>query len=104
MQLQAADLIVINGADYESWLAFTSLDTDRLLDTTEAIKNQLGEHPAQLMIWEAPSLPSVLERLRQQGVRSIVFEPSGNRPETGDYLAVMNPNLARLSAYSQNPH
>jgi len=40
-QLQAADLIVINGAGYESWLAFTSLDTDRLLDTTENIQDLL---------------------------------------------------------------
>ncbi len=223
-QLQAADLIVINGAGYESWLAFTSLDADRLLDTTEAIQDQLlpienatlhqhgpqgehshegtafttwldpqiaieqataiahglsvmvpaleesfktrlrllekrlneldrsfeqefsnmkdlplvfshpvyqylqkhyglnarsvhwepdtepgvkqwldfqnllREHPAKLMIWEAPPLPSVLERLQQQGIRSIVFEPAGNRLVSGDYFAVMNANLNRLSA------
>lgn len=229
-QLQAADLIVINGAGYESWLTFTSLDTDRLLDTTEAIKDlllpienatlhqhgpqgehshqdtaytswlnpqiaieqaraiargfsvmvpaqteafktrlallekRLGEldrsfeqgfsnmndqplvfshpvyqylqkryglnarsvhwepdtepgvrewldfqnllrgHPAKLMLWETPPLPSVLERLHQQGIRSIVFEPAANRPVTGDYFTVMNANLARLSAYSQQPH
>jgi len=40
-QLQAADLIMINGAGYESWLAFTSLDTGRLLDTTQDIKELL---------------------------------------------------------------
>jgi len=40
-QLQAADLIVINGAGYESWLAFTSLDAGRLLDTTQDIKDLL---------------------------------------------------------------
>jgi len=184
-QLQAADLIVINGAGYESWLAFTSLDTDRLLDTTEVIQdlllpienatlhqhgpegehshqgtafttwldphiaveqaraierglsvlvpaqskafksrlallekrlneldrsfepgvkewldfqNLLREYPAKLMVWEAPPLPSVVERLQEQGIQSIVFEPAGNRLETGDYFAVMNANLARLSA------
>lgn len=226
-QLQAADLIVINGAGYESWLAFTSLDSNRLLDTTEAIQdlllpienaalhqhgpqgehshqgtaftswlnpqiaieqvqaiargfsvmvpaqaeafktrlallearldeldhafeqgfsnikdqplvfshpvyqylqkryglnarsvhwepdtepgvkewlnfqNLLRGHPAKLMLWEAPPLPSVLERLQQQGISSIVFEPAANRPVTGDYFTVMNANLARLSAYSQ---
>jgi len=223
-QLQAADLIVINGAGYESWLAFTSLNTDRLLDTTADVpdlllpiknetlhqhgpegehshegtafttwldphiaveqaraiahglsalvpaqadafktrfavlekrlseldrsldlafsnlKNQplvfshpvyqylqkryglntrsihwepdtepgvkqwldfqnlLREHPAKLMVWEASPLPSVLERLQEQGVRSIVFEPAGNRPLIGDYFAVMNVNLKQLSA------
>ena len=223
-QLQAADLIVINGAGYESWLAFTSLDTEVLLDTTahiqdrllpvenatlhqhgpqgehshkgtafttwldpqiaieqaraiaqglsalvpaqaEAFKtrlaileerlneldrsfeqgfsnmkdqplvfshpvyqylqkryglnarsvhwepdtepgvkqwldfqNLLREHRARLMFWEATPLPSVLERLQQQGIRSIVFDPAANRPVTGDYFVVMNANLARLSA------
>jgi hypothetical protein len=53
------------------------------------------------MLWEAPPLPSVLERLQQQGIRSIVFDPVGNRPVTGDYFAIMNANLARISAYSQ---
>ncbi len=223
-QLQAADLIVINGAGYESWLAFTSLDAARLLDTTKDIQNRLlpienvtlhqhgpeGEHshegtafttwldpqiaieqaraiarglsllvpaqadafkarlvllekklyeldrsfeqgfsnmkgqplvfshpvyqylqkryglnarsvhwepdtepgikewlgfqnllrghPAKLMVWEGPPLPSVAERLQAQGVRAIIFEPAGNRPATGDYFAVMHANLARLSA------
>lgn len=222
-QLQAADLIVINGAGYESWLAFISLDSDRLLDTTEDIqdlllpienetlhqhgpqgehshqgtafttwldpqiaieqaraiargltvlvpaqaelfkarlvllekrldeldhsleqgfsnikdqplvlshpvyqylqkryglnarsvhwepntepgvkqwldfRNLLHEHPAKLMLWEGPPLPTVVERLKLQGVRSIVFETAGNLPVTGDYFAAMNVNLIRLS-------
>jgi len=224
LQLQAADLIVINGAGYESWLAFTSLDIGRLLDTTEDIQdlllpianatlhqhgpegehshqgtafttwldphiaveqaraierglsalvpaqskafnsrlallekrldelgrsfeqqfsnikdqplifshpvyqylkkryglnarsvhwepntepgvrewldfqNLLREYPVKLMVWEAPPLPSVVERLQEQGIQSIVFEPAGNRLVTGDYFAVMNANLTRLSA------
>jgi len=223
-RLQAADLIVINGAGYELWLAFTSLDTDRLLDTTEDIQdlllpienatlhqhgpegehshegtafttwldpqiaieqaraiarglsalipaqaeafktrlallekrldeldrsfeqefsqmkdqplvfshpvyqylqkcyglnarsvhwepdtepgvkqwldfqNLLREHPAKLMVWEGQPLPSVVEGLQARGIRSIVFVPIGNRPLAGDYFAVMNSNLARLSA------
>jgi len=59
--------------------------------------NLLREFPATLMIWEGQPLPSVLERLREQGIRSIVFQPGGNRPLTGDYFTVMNVNLARLS-------
>lgn len=221
-QLQAADLIVINGAGYESWLAFTSLDTGHLLDTTKDIQdlllpienatlhqhgpegahshedtafttwlnpqiaieqaraiarglsvlvpaqaevfkmrlglleerlneldrsleqvfanmkdqplvfshpvyqylqkryglnastvhwepdtepgvkewldfqNLLREHPAKLMIWEGPPLRSVVERLQEQGIRSIVFEPAGNRPLKGDYFTIMSVNLTRL--------
>jgi hypothetical protein len=40
----------------------------------------------------------VVERLQEQGIQSIVFEPAGNRLVTGDYFAVMNANLKRLSA------
>jgi len=41
LQLQAADLIVLNGAGYESWLAFTSLPSGLLLDTTADIQDRL---------------------------------------------------------------
>lgn len=34
VELQAADLIIINGAGYESWLSFVTLPEDILLDTT----------------------------------------------------------------------
>ena len=40
-QLQAADLIILNGAGYESWLAFTSLPSGLLLDTTADIQDRL---------------------------------------------------------------
>ena len=60
-------------------------------------QNLLREHPAKLMVWEAPPLPSVVERLQQQGIRSIVFEPAGNRPVTGNYFTVMSANLSRIS-------
>ena len=224
LQLQAADLIVINGAGYESWLAFTSLDTKRLLDTTadiqdlllpienaalhqhgpqgehshegtafttwlnpqiaieqaraiarglsalvpahtEAFKtrlallekrldeldrsleqafsnikdqplvfshpvyqylqkryglnarsvhwqpdtepgvkewvdfqNLLREHPAKMMLWETMPITSVVERLQKMGIRSIVFQPAGNRPVSVDYIEIMKENLVRLSA------
>jgi len=223
-QLQAADLIVINGAGYESWLAFTSLDTYRLLDTTADIQDQLlpienvalhqhgpegehshegpafttwldpqiaieqtraiarglsvlvpaeaevfktrlallekrldeldrsieqvfakmngqplvfshpvyqylqkryglnarsvhwepntapgvkqwldfqnllREHPAKLMIWEGQPLPMMIERLRDQGIQSVVFDPVANQPVKGDYFVAMTANLNRVSA------
>ena len=73
-------------------------------DTEPGIKewlnfqNLIREYPATLMIWEGTPLPSVVERLQNQGIRSVVFEPAGNRPAIGDYFAVMHANLARLSA------
>ncbi len=58
-------------------------------------QNLLREHPAKLIVWEAPPLPSVAERLQQRGIRSIVFKPAGNRPVTGNYFTVMSANLHR---------
>ena len=39
--LQAADLILLNGASYESWLDFVSLREDRLIDTTADLGDRL---------------------------------------------------------------
>ncbi len=38
--LQKADLVVLNGASYESWLKNVSLPSSRLVDTTEGFKEQ----------------------------------------------------------------
>jgi len=88
-QLQAADLIVINGAGYESWLAFTSLDTDRLLDTTEDIQDLLlpienatlhqhgpeGEHSHKgtaFTTWLDPQIAIEQSRVIARGLSALV--------------------------------
>jgi zinc transport system substrate-binding protein len=38
--LQQADLVVLNGASYESWLKNVSLPTSRLVDTSEGFREQ----------------------------------------------------------------
>ncbi len=38
LALQQADLVVLNGASYESWLKNVSLPTSRLVDTSEGLK------------------------------------------------------------------
>ncbi len=40
LALQQADLVVLNGASYESWLKNVSLPTSRLVDTSEGFKEQ----------------------------------------------------------------
>jgi zinc transport system substrate-binding protein len=40
-ELQAADLVLLNGAGYESWLAFVTVPQDRLLDTTAGLEARL---------------------------------------------------------------
>jgi len=40
-ELQDADLLILNGAGYESWLAFTTLPGGHSLDTTAELKTRL---------------------------------------------------------------
>ncbi|MDJ0777134.1 MAG: metal ABC transporter substrate-binding protein [Gammaproteobacteria bacterium] len=53
-------------------------------------------HAATWMLWEGEPLPESVARLEQMGIGSLVFDPCGNVPEAGDYLDVMQANLARL--------
>lgn len=61
-----------------------------------ALKQLLARHPARTMIWEAGPSPAITERLVKLGVRSVVFNPCGNRPIDGDFLSVMRTNVENL--------
>lgn len=56
----------------------------------------LSTHPANWMIWEGMPHREAVSRLEGLGIRSVVFEPAGNRPQSGDYLSVMQENLRAL--------
>jgi len=59
--------------------------------------NKLMEiNPARWMIWEGPPIKSAVEKLKAMGVQSAVFDPCGNVPPEGDFLSVMQRNLANL--------
>ena len=60
-------------------------------------QNLLRGHPAKLMFWEGQPSPVTIERLQDQGIQSVVFDPVANQPETSDYFAVMSANLNRIS-------
>ena len=60
------------------------------------LEDILKEHPAQWMIWEGEPLPQTTRRLRDMGVESIVFNPTGNRPAEGDFLTMMRQNVKHL--------
>ncbi len=68
-------------------------------------RNQWGElqailnnHPAQWMIWEGKPLPATVKMLNSHGIQSVVFNPSVNTPEEGDFLSVMRQNVENLRA------
>ena len=60
------------------------------------LQSILETHAAVWMLWEGDPLPESVDRLAALGVRSLVFDPCGNTPEQGDFLGVMQQNVARL--------
>ncbi len=56
----------------------------------------LAEHPAQWMIWEGEPAAESVALLKTIGVGSVVVDPAGNRPDAGDWLTVMQQNVANL--------
>lgn len=60
------------------------------------LERMLSEHRAKWMLWEGEPARESVERLRTLGVGSVVFNPCGNRPATGDFLSVMRDNAGNL--------
>jgi zinc transport system substrate-binding protein len=54
------------------------------------------EYPAKWMIWEGEPLPQSVAKLKEMGIKSIVFDPCGNQPQLGDFLSVMRQNVENL--------
>jgi zinc transport system substrate-binding protein len=70
-----------------------SMPDDEQWQALEAI---LTKHPAKWMIWEGEPMSESVDKLQTMGVKSLVFDPCGNTPEQGDFLSVMQQNIANL--------
>ena len=92
-KLQNADLLVLNGAGYESWLAFTTLPDGLILDTTAKMQDMLlpienetvhqhgpsGKHSHQataFTTWMDPQLAIEQARVIMQGLSRLAPEHS----------------------------
>jgi len=64
----------------------------------KALQDLLATHPAKWMIWEGDPAPESVAKLDAIGVKSLVFDPCGNRPEKGDWLSMMRANVANLKS------
>lgn len=64
----------------------------------DELKTLLLEHPAKVMLWEGEPLPETKARLSEMGIQTVVFDPCGNRPESGDFLSVMKQNLINIQS------
>lgn len=56
----------------------------------------LEEHQAKSMLWEGAPLQETVVKLKNEGIVSIVFNPSGNSPDGGNFMSVMQQNIANL--------
>lgn len=64
----------------------------------QRLKEILATHPAKWMIWEGTPAAESVVKLEGLGIKSVVFDPCGNRLETGDWLSVMTQDVENLRA------
>ncbi|GEP41561.1 metal ABC transporter substrate-binding protein [Brevifollis gellanilyticus] len=62
----------------------------------EDLKAILAKHPAKWMIWEGEPAKESVAKLDAIGVKSLVFDPCGNVPDSGDFITVMKANVEAL--------
>ena len=74
------------------WEPDTVLDDKHLAD----LNGVLAGHRARWMIWEGEPTKENVEKLAALGLQSVVFDPCGNVPESGDFMAVMQANVSAL--------
>jgi zinc transport system substrate-binding protein len=75
------------------WEPETVPDDAAMADLTKI----LASHPAKVMLWEGEPAAESVKKLADLGIKSLVFDPCGNRPDEGaDFLSVMRANLTNL--------
>ena len=62
----------------------------------KALKEILKTHPSEWMLWEGKPSQETVTKLEALGIKSIVFSPSANTPEQGNFLAIMQANVKAL--------
>ncbi|MEM1443401.1 MAG: metal ABC transporter substrate-binding protein [Verrucomicrobiota bacterium] len=87
-------------------LKIESLEWEPEMEMTDQALQDLDEilkaHEAGWMIWEGDPSPDNVTALAARGVQSVIFDPCGNRPASGDWLSVMRKNAENLSAIVPN--
>lgn len=56
----------------------------------------LAGHRARWMIWEGEPAKESVEKLALIGINSVVFDPCGNVPDSGDFMSVMKANVEAM--------
>lgn len=74
------------------WEPETVPDDEAMAD----LNATLAGHRARWMIWEGEPAKESVEKLDLIGIKSVVFDPCGNVPESGDFMTVMQANVKAL--------
>lgn len=56
----------------------------------------LKDHQSNWMVWEGDPIQASVEALKEMGIHSIVYDPCGNVPDSGDFMSVMEQNVSNL--------
>jgi zinc transport system substrate-binding protein len=92
---------------YQYWAKRYKLEVQAVLwepevvpddEQMEDLKKLLKNHPAKWMVWEGEPDPESVAKLSGIGLQSLVFDPCGGPAEQGDWLSVMQSNLATLES------
>lgn len=62
----------------------------------ENLVRLLSGHPAKWMLWEGTPAARSVDRLGNLGIQSLVIDPCGNTPDSGDFMTVMTANVEAL--------
>jgi zinc transport system substrate-binding protein len=101
----ASKALIFSHPVYQYFIRRYDIDGHQLHWEPDEIPNsdqwqELGQltalQPAEFMLWEGEPAAESVAGLKQRGLDSTVVDPCGNRPETGDYLAVMRDNIVNL--------
>ena len=68
-----------------------------------ALRRLFAAHRARWMIWEARPNQETVTRLKDLGIKTIVFDPVANVPDRGDFLTKMRANLGNLRRALSSP-
>ncbi|MCB1277452.1 metal ABC transporter substrate-binding protein [Prosthecobacter sp.] len=60
------------------------------------LKSILAGHRARWMIWEGEPAKESVEKIAALGLKSVVFDPCGNVPDSGDFMTVMKANVEAM--------
>ncbi len=74
------------------WEPDTVLDATALTD----LNGVLAGHRARWMIWEGEPSKENVDKLASLGLQSVVFDPCGNVPASGDFMTVMKANVEAM--------